>query len=104
MKNTTSDLLSETKQLKDKLLKSIEKKKRLQQKIAKMKITEEKIKSEIETNIGFNNVEQILKQELQKIIMLEEEALKNLDKEQEKIKEYIIQYENQTQQWNNIIS
>lgn len=36
--------------------------------------------------------------------MLEEEALKNLDKEQEKIKEYIIQYENQAQQWNNIIS
>lgn len=35
--------------------------------------------------------------------MLEEEALKNLNKEQEKIKEYIIQYENQTQQWNNII-
>lgn len=36
--------------------------------------------------------------------MLEEETLKNLNKEQEKIKEYIIQYENQTQQWNNIIS
>lgn len=57
-----------------------------------------------QTNIGFNNVEQILKQELQKVIMLEEEALKNLDKEQEKIREYIIQYENHTQQWNNIIS
>lgn len=36
--------------------------------------------------------------------MLEEETLKNLNKEQEKINEYIIQYEIQTQQWNNIIS
>lgn len=35
--------------------------------------------------------------------MLEEEALKNLNKGQEKIKEYTIRYENQTQQWNNII-
>jgi len=36
--------------------------------------------------------------------MLEEEALRNLNKDQEKIKQHIIQYENQTQQWNNIIS
>ncbi|KAM0736970.1 Intraflagellar transport protein 81-like protein [Formica fusca] len=104
MKNTTSDLLSETKQLKDKLLKSIQEKKKLQQKIVKMKIIEEKLHSKIQTNIGSNNVEETLKQELQKAIMLEEEALKNLNKEQGKIKKYIIQYENQTQQWNNIIS
>ncbi|XP_029159105.1 intraflagellar transport protein 81 homolog [Nylanderia fulva] len=104
MKNTTSDLLSETKQLKDKLLKNNEQKQKLQQKITKMKITEEKLRSETESNFGFNNAEQALKQELQKAIMQEEETLKNLNKEQEKIKEYIIQYENQTQQWKNIIS
>ncbi|GAB1867772.1 Intraflagellar transport protein 81 homolog [Camponotus japonicus] len=104
MKSTTSDLLSETKQLKDKLLKNIQEKKKLQQNIAKMKITEEKLRSETETNIDFDNVKETLKHELQKVIMLEEEALRNLNKEQEKIKQHIIQYENQTQQWNNIIS
>jgi len=36
--------------------------------------------------------------------MIEEETLRNLNKEQEKIKEYIVQYENKTQQWNTIIS
>jgi len=36
--------------------------------------------------------------------MKEEETLRNLNKEQERIKEHTMQYENKTQQWNNIIS
>ncbi|XP_032684677.1 intraflagellar transport protein 81 homolog [Odontomachus brunneus] len=105
MKNTTSDLLTETKRLKDKLLKDTEDKKHLDERVVKMKITEEKLRNEEEANNGgFNNVGQTLKQELRKAIALEEETLNNLTKEREKIKEHTIQYERQTQQWNNIIS
>ncbi|XP_019698798.1 intraflagellar transport protein 81 homolog isoform X3 [Harpegnathos saltator] len=105
MKNTTSDLLSETKRLKDKLLKNTEDKQQLEENIAKMKIIEEKLHSEAETNNGdLDNVGQTLKQELRKKIISAEEELKNLNKEREKIKEHTMQSENQTQQWNNIIS
>ncbi|XP_012220788.1 intraflagellar transport protein 81 homolog [Linepithema humile] len=103
MKNTTSDLLSETKRLKDKLSKNTEDKKQLQLKIAKMKSIEERLRNETESNV-VSNVGQTLKQELHNAIALEEETLTNLNKNQEKIKEQTVQYENQTQQWNNIMS
>jgi ABC-type Fe3+-citrate transport system substrate-binding protein len=45
-----------------------------------------------------------LKQTLQEEIASNEEIAKNLNKERERMKEYIAQYEIQTQQWNNIIS
>ncbi|XP_039312270.1 intraflagellar transport protein 81 homolog isoform X2 [Solenopsis invicta] len=104
MKNTTSDLLSETKHLKDKLLQDNEDKKRLQQKISKIKITEERLRKEAEMHNGFNNLGQTLKRELHNMIMKEEEILRNLNKEQDKLKEHTVQYENKTQQWNHIIS
>jgi len=49
-------------------------------------------------------VGQTLKRELYNVILIEEETLRNLNKEEEKIKEHTIQYEKKTQQWNNIIS
>ncbi|XP_011705367.1 PREDICTED: intraflagellar transport protein 81 homolog [Wasmannia auropunctata] len=104
MKSTTSDLLSETKRLKNKLLQDTKNKKQLQQKIAKIKIIEEKLNNEAKINNSSNNIGQTLKRELHNMIMTEEETLKNLNKEQEKIKEHTVQYENKTQQWNNIIS
>ncbi|XP_071626384.1 intraflagellar transport protein 81 homolog [Temnothorax longispinosus] len=104
MKNTTSDLLSETKRLKNKLLQDTNDKKELQEKIAKIKNTEEKLRNEAKTNNGLNNVGQALKQELHNTIVKEEETLRNSNKEQERIKEHTMQYENKTQQWNNIIS
>ncbi|XP_036142642.1 intraflagellar transport protein 81 homolog isoform X2 [Monomorium pharaonis] len=104
MKNTTSDLLSETKRLKDKLLRDTEDKKQLQQKILKIKITEEKLRKEAETNNDINNLGQTFKRELHDIILKEEETLKKLNNEQDKIKEHTVQYDNKTQQWNNVIS
>ncbi|KYM98559.1 Intraflagellar transport protein 81 like protein [Cyphomyrmex costatus] len=104
IKNTTSDLLLETKRLKEKLSQDTKDKKQLQQKITKIKLIEEQLRNEAETNNNLNNVGQTFKRELQNMIMVEEETLRNLNKEQEKIKEYIVQYENRTQQWNTIIS
>ncbi|KAG5318528.1 IFT81 protein, partial [Pseudoatta argentina] len=104
IKNTTSDLLSETKRLKEKLLQDTKDKKQLQQKISKIKLIEEILRNEGENNNNFNDVGQTFRRELHNTIMIEEETLRNLNKEQEKIKEYIVQYENKTQQWNTIIS
>ncbi|XP_025073789.1 intraflagellar transport protein 81 homolog [Pogonomyrmex barbatus] len=103
MKNTTSDLLSETKRLKDKLSQDTKDVEQLRQKIAKMKTIEERLHNEAETR-NISNIGQILKQELHNMIVTEEETLRNLNKEQEKIKKHILQYENKTHQWNNIIS
>ncbi|KAL0103446.1 hypothetical protein PUN28_017601 [Cardiocondyla obscurior] len=103
MKNTTSDLLSETKRLKEKLLEDTKEKKYLEQKIAKLKIIEEKLSNEAKNN-DLNNIGQTLKRELHSAITTEEETLRNLNKEQERIKEHTVQYENKTQQWNGIIS
>ncbi|XP_012057649.1 PREDICTED: uncharacterized protein LOC105620770 [Atta cephalotes] len=104
IKNTTSDLLSETKRLKEKLLQDAKDKKQLQQKISKITLIEKILRNEGENNNNFNNVGQTFRRELHNTIMIEEETLRNLNKEQEKIKEYIVQYENKTQQWNTIIS
>ncbi|KAL6266988.1 hypothetical protein P5V15_000071 [Pogonomyrmex californicus] len=103
MKNTTSDLLSETKRLKDKLSQDTKDVEQLRQKIAKMKTIEERLHNEAETR-NISNIGQTLKQELRNMIVTEEETLRNLNKEQEKIKKHILQYENKTHQWNNIIS
>ncbi|XP_018310125.1 uncharacterized protein [Mycetomoellerius zeteki] len=104
IKSMTSDLLSETKRLKEKLLQDTKDKKQLQQKISKIKLIEEKLRNEAENNNNFNNVGQTFRRELYKMMTIEEETLRNLNKEQEKIKEYIVQYENKMRQWNTIIS
>ncbi|XP_026829859.1 intraflagellar transport protein 81 homolog isoform X2 [Ooceraea biroi] len=104
MKNTTSDLLSETQRIKENLIKNTEEKKQLQERIARMKITEERLRSEAKTKSDLNNVGKKLKQALQDDIVSGEETAKHLNKERERMKQYTAQYEIQTQQWNNIIS
>ncbi|KAH0949504.1 hypothetical protein HN011_006650 [Eciton burchellii] len=103
IKNTTSDLLFETQQIKENLIKNMEEKKQLQKEIAKMRIIEQKLYNEAEIKADLN-VRKTLKQTLQEEIASNEEIAKNLNKERERMKEYIAQYEIQTQQWNNIIS
>ncbi|EZA48925.1 Intraflagellar transport protein 81-like protein, partial [Ooceraea biroi] len=103
MKNTTSDLLSETQRIKENLIKNTEEKKQLQERIARMKITEERLRSEAKTKSDLNNVGKKLKQALQDDIVSGEETAKHLNKERERMKQYTAQYEIQTQQWNNII-
>jgi len=109
------------------ILQDTKNKEQLQQKNGKIKIIEERLRNEAGVNINLvfeitfilntftaiiffqinnssNNVGQTLKRELYNMISIEEETLKNLNKEEEKLKEHTIQYENKTQQWNNIIS
>lgn len=104
MRNTTSDLLSETQRMKEQLLKNVEEKKQLQEKIGKLKITEERLRNEAKTNSDSNNVGRIFKQVLQTEISSGEEAARALSKERERMREHTAQYESQTQQWNNVIA
>ncbi|XP_012274186.1 intraflagellar transport protein 81 homolog [Orussus abietinus] len=103
METTMNNLCSEVEGLRRNINESTTQAERLSEEVAKLKLAEDRIQQEIRTYASPGGGS-TLRDELQESIQKEEKKLKVLKEEEQHVKEHATQYENQTQQWSNLIS